>query len=176
MSKIKLMLPLVWSMPNKWTFQMPVVKELIEKYWKEGQCWGDPFCGMSNQYATITNDLNPNLQATYHLDAMKFVDLDVIKCNKFDGWFYDPPYSLTQVSMSYNNYGIKEWNKDDPSGGFTKVRNVIAETTKKDGIVISFGWNTVGMSMKRGFEKIDGLVIEHGGNRNNTLVIVERKL
>jgi len=31
MSKIKLMLPLVWSMPNKWTFQMPVVKELIEK-------------------------------------------------------------------------------------------------------------------------------------------------
>jgi len=39
MSKIKLMLPLVWSMPNKWTFQMPVVKELIEKYWKEGQCW-----------------------------------------------------------------------------------------------------------------------------------------
>lgn len=62
----------VWAMPNKWTFQIQPIRELIAKYVGDGMGWIDPFAG-ENSPAEITNDLNPERPATFHLHAKDFV-------------------------------------------------------------------------------------------------------
>ena len=62
----------VWCMPNSNTFTIKPIKELIEKY-----AYGtiiDPFAN-SNKIATITNDLDPQYDTTYHMDATDFLKM-----------------------------------------------------------------------------------------------------
>ena len=56
-------------MPYSNTFSIKPIKELIEKY-AIGKIV-DPFAN-SNKFAEITNDLNPEFDTTYHLDALDF--------------------------------------------------------------------------------------------------------
>jgi hypothetical protein len=92
-----------------------------------------------------------------------------------DGAIFDPPYSLTQVSRSYHGLGLKFKGKENPTGGFPAVRDHLARLVRQGGYVISYGWTTAGMGLKRGFEAVEYLVCAHGGNRNDTLVVVERR-
>jgi hypothetical protein len=62
----------VWAMPNKWTFLIPAVSELLDRY-KEGRIWADPFSGQST-WADQRNDLNPeNTLAHSHATALEFL-------------------------------------------------------------------------------------------------------
>jgi hypothetical protein len=72
--------------------------------------------------------------------------------------------------------GYKFNGEENPTGGFPRVRNEIARAVKADGHVISFGWNTVGMGYDRNFEIVEILIVSHGGNRNDTLCTVERRM
>lgn len=159
-------------MPNKWTFKIPAIRQLVEKYALDGKAWADPFAGKS-EFSEYRNDLNPENNQPSQCEATAFLH-DVPIC--LDGVVFDPPYSLTQVSRSYKGMGLKFEGKENPTGGFPKVRDKIAEIVKKGGYVLSFGWNTVGMGKKRGFEIIEIMIVSHGGNRNDTLCTVERKL
>ena len=78
-----------WAMPNKNTFSIKPIKDLILLEKNEG-IWIDPFAN-KNKIATITNDLNPNFDTNYHLDALDFLKL--FKDESIDGILYDPPYS-----------------------------------------------------------------------------------
>jgi hypothetical protein len=163
----------VWAMPNKWTFQIKPIKELLDRYVGDGKGWFDPFAGMTSP-AEIKNDLNPESKAEYHLEALDFVN--TLRGKTFKGCIFDPPYSLTQVSRSYKDMGKEYHNANDRTGAFTKVRDVIPSLLQSNGIVIYFGWNSNAMGKKRGFEIVEILLVAHGGNRNDTIVTVERKV
>ena len=90
-----------WAMPNKNTFTVNPIKDLILSEKSEG-IWIDPFAN-ENKFATITNDLNPIFDTDYHLDALDFLKL--FDDESIDGILYDPPYSPRQVSECYNNVG-----------------------------------------------------------------------
>lgn len=161
-----------WAMPSKWTFEIKPIKKLLEKY-EFGNGWIDPFCGQFST-AEFKNDLNPhNTNADYHLEALDFL---MLKNWDIKGAVFDPPYSLTQVSKSYNDIGLQFKAKENPTGGFPKVRARIAELLKLNQHCISFGWNTVGLGKKNGMEIVEILIVSHGGNRNDTLVTVEKKI
>lgn len=161
----------LWAMPSKWTFECKPIKELLTRY-GVGQGWIDPFCG-KNSPAEFRNDLNPNNEhAHYHMEALDFL---ILKEWNVIGAIFDPPYSLTQVSRSYNDIGLKFKSKENPTGGFPKVRDRLADILPSGGICISFGWNTNGLGKKRNMEIVEILIVAHGGNRNDTLVVVERK-
>ena len=161
----------VWAMPNKWTFSIKPISELLKKY-SVGQGWIDPFCGESSP-AEFKNDLNPdNKSAQHHMEALDFLNL---KEWNIKGVVFDPPYSLTQVSRSYQGMGLKFKSKENPTGGFPKAKDRIMNIIPTSGIVISFGWNSIGMGKKRGFEIIEILLVSHGGNRNDTICTVEKK-
>ncbi len=161
-----------WAMPNKWTFKIKPIKELLIKY-NVGQGWIDPFCEY-NSPAEYKNDLNPNNKfAQYNLEALEFLNLKKWNIN---GALFDPPYSLTQVARSYNNIGLKFKSKENPTGGFPKVKKKISELLKKNQHCISFGWNTCGLGKKNNMEIVEILIVCHGGNRNDTLVVVEKKI
>ena len=164
-----------WAMPSKWTFEVRPLREIIDRYKLAGQTWFDPFAGRTSP-AEVTNDLNPESSAMYHLDASEFCTELETWGVAFDGALFDPPYSLTQVSRSYADIGLKFKGKENPTGGFPKVRDAIARLLRPGGHVISYGWNTVGMGKKRGFTPVEYLICSHGGNRNDTLVVVEQKL
>ena len=162
----------VWAMPNKWTFTIKPIKELINYYAKSGDGWVDPFAGKYSR-AEITNDLNPKLRTTYHLDAIEFLNrLDGF----YNGGFYDPPYSLRQIMECYDKIGLTIDKKYATTKFYTGVKELLSKLIKKDGIVISCGWNSIGMGKKRGFKLLEVLLVCHGRLHNDTIVTVERKL
>lgn len=164
-------------MPSKWTFEIKPIAALLERY-RVGKGWIDPFCGMKSP-AQFRNDLNPeNKHAQFHLEAADYlVQLGTgVYKSEIKGCLFDPPYSLTQVSRSYQDMGIKFKGKENPTGGFPVVRSLLAKMLPEGGISISFGWNTAGLGKKNGMEILEVLIVAHGGNRNDTLVTVERKL
>ncbi len=162
----------VWEMPNSNTFNIKCISKLIQKYLKYEMISIDPFANKSN-LAKITNDLNPEYDTDFHLDAVDF--LKQFEDNSVDFVFYDPPYSLRQVSECYKNVGIPVTMETTQSSWRTKHINEISRITKTEGIVMCFGWNSSGIGKKRGFELIEILLVAHGGSHNDTIVTVEKK-
>ena len=66
--------------------------------------------------------------------------------------------------------------EDDGRHGWSKSRKHISDLLIGGGICISFGWNTVGIGKKKGFEIIEILLVSHGIGHNDTIVTVERKI
>lgn len=161
----------VWAMPSKHTFQVRPLLAVINRYKMPGDKWADPFSGFFSP-AEVTNDLNPDTPALFHLEAVDFLRQVT---EQVDGVIFDPPYSLTQVSKSYKDIGLKFQGKENPTGGFPKAKDEIARIVKPGGFCVSYGWNTIGMGLKRGFIPVEYLICSHGGNRNDTLVTVEQR-
>ena len=78
----------MWAMPNKNTFEIKPIYELIMEEKTKG-LWIDPFAN-KNKIATVTNDLNKEFNTDYHLDALDFIKM--FKTHSVDGVLYDPPY------------------------------------------------------------------------------------
>ena len=159
-------------MPNHKTFEIKAIKKIISKYLKDEMISIDPFANES-RLAKITNDLNPEYKTDYNLDAVEF--LKKFNDNSVDFVFYDPPYSLRQVSECYKNVGIEVTKETTQSSWRTKHINEISRILKPNGICISFGWNSSGIGKERGFEILEILLVSHGGSHNDTIIIVERK-
>ncbi len=163
----------VWAMPNKWTFTIKPIAELLVRYVGTGKGWIDPFAGMYSP-AEITNDLNPERNTTHHLDALDFLkSLSGI----FRGCIFDPPYTPRQVKECYDHIG-RHMEQDDALLGYKRgqYKAVVAPLIRPGGVVISCGWNTVGMGKKLGFEIIEILLVCHGSDHNDTIVTVEIKV
>ena len=79
-----------WGFPNSNTFQIKPIRDFIEKNINDCVVIVDPFAN-SSKYGTITNDLNPEYDTNYHLDALDFLKL--LNDESVDCVLYDPPYS-----------------------------------------------------------------------------------
>jgi len=148
---------------------MPPVAKIFAKYYTGGE-WADPFCGY-NSPAKHTNDLNPNIPADSHIDALEY--LEGIVGNSLDGVLYDRPYSSAQANQMYDSIGA---DKAHNNTWLTSIRTEIARIIKPGGRCITFFWNTQGIGKKLGFEIEHIYIINHGDFRNDTLVTVERKV
>lgn len=161
-----------WAMPSRWTFTIPPIRKLLDRYVGDGKMWIDPFAG-ENSHAETTNDINPDRPTTHHLHAMDFVT------NLNDGYhkgiLFDPPYSLRQVKECYDGIGIK-MSFEDSKKFPNNVKDAAANKIIAGGHALSFGWNSGGFGKKRGFEIIEILLVAHGGHHNDTIVTVEKKI
>ena len=164
----------VWAMPNKNTFTIIPIKNLLNKYVSKDKLWIDGFANES-KIATITNDLNPEYNTDYHLDALDF--FKTFKDDSVDGVLYDPPYSITQASQCYKDYGKEKLEINVSNMGYWgEIKNQISRILKSNGIVICFGWSSNGLGKNRGFEFLELLLVPHGGSKNDTIVTVEKKV
>jgi len=160
-----------WAMPNKNTFSIKPIKELILDELTDG-IWIDPFAN-SNKLATITNDLNAEYDTDYHMDALDFLKL--FPDNSIDGILYDPPYSPRQVSECYNNVGLSVTWDTTKSSFWSNHKREISRILKLNGKVITFGWNSGGIGASNGFSIKRILLVPHGGWHNDTICTVEIK-
>lgn len=133
----------------------------------------DPFAN-DCKIGTITNDLNPKFDTTYHLDALDF--LKKLDDESADVVLYDPPYSLRQRVECYESVGVTPTMEHTKASWRGNQLDEIARIVKPRGYCLSFGWNTNGVGKKRGFEIIEVLVVAHGGSHNDTLCTVEKKV
>ena len=160
-------------MPNKWTFKIKPIRELLKRYVNQEKIWLDPFAGRYSP-GTITNDLNPDMDTDYHIDAREF--LKKFDDNYADGIIYDPPYSPTQVKRVYEGIGLETTINETRTMFWSEAREQISRVIKNDGIVISCGWNSNGIGKTRGFKIMEILLVAHGGIHNDTIVVVEKKI
>lgn len=150
--------------PKKWTFEQPKLKK-----WVEDRCKGkvlNLFAGKTrlnvDEFRVDSNaEWNPDIL----IDALEFVQTTDMK---FDTIILDPPYSLRKSYEKYNGHYI--------GSNWTRIRRAIPRICNDGAIVISFGYNSQGMSKSLGFEKIEVCVVCHNGDRNDTIVTVERKI
>lgn len=161
----------VWAKATAWTFEIYPIKVLLGKYVGNGIGWVDPFAG-NNSPAEITNDHNPSRKAKFHLEAMDFCQqLD----GQYEGILFDPPYSFTQVKKHYQVLGMPVTKGSTSMAFYSRVKDEMCLKIKDGGYAISFGWNTNGFGRARGFKIVEIMAVAHGGHRNDTIVVVEKK-
>lgn len=165
-----------WAMPNHDTFSIKPIGDFVRRYIEMGRLTVDPFA-RNKDWANLTNDLNPETSAQYHMDAedfLKMLDRQKVKAGLV---IFDPPYSPRQISECYKSIGLEVGMKETQSAVlYQRVRNAIKPILAPGAIVLSFGWNSVGMGKNRGFEIEEILLCCHGGAHNDTICIAERML
>lgn len=160
----------IWAMPNKWTFTIKPIRELLQRE-INGGLWCDPFAG-ENSPAQVKNDLNGKCE--FCLDSLEF--LKTRATGEFDGVLLDPPYSMRQASECYQKVGMKNLEISPTSMKYwADVKSEISRIIKPLGKAICFGWSSMGLGKNRGFEMKEILLVPHGGSKNDTICTVEIK-
>ena len=143
----------VWAMPNHKTFEIKPIKQLILE--ELGQSYTDVF---------------PH---PYDRDALQM--LKEKESNSINMLAFDPVYSLRQLKEMYNNKG-NSLTQHETQYYWSDLREEIGRVMAKNGKVISFGLNSIGIGKVKGFEIIRILLVCHGGHHNDTICTVERKI
>ena len=168
----KLLIERIWAMSNSRTFNIKPIQKFVERHLINASVIVDPFANEC-KYGTITNDLNPEFDTTYHLDALDF--LKRLPSESADVVLYDPPYSLRQVSECYKGFGLAVTQETTRSSWRARHLDEIARILKPGGKCLCFGWNSNGVGKKRGFEMTELLLVAHGGSKNDTICTAEIK-
>jgi len=150
--------------PKRWTFEQPKLKE-----WTEENCEGkvlNLFAGKTRlKVDEFRVDISDENKPDVVSDAYNFV---VTTERKFDTIILDPPYNLRK---SREKYG-----EDRYIGSFTKIKNELSKILNDNGIVLTYGYDSVGMSKSRGFIKEGICLVCHNGDHNDTICLKERKV
>ena len=139
-------------MPNHRTFQIKPIKEFIDK--NLGWNFIDPF------------------PFPYKEDALEY--LKTIKDSSVENLVFDPPYSQRQLLEMYESSGLA-FNHPINNSYWSLCKKEIGRVIKKNGKVISFGWNSGGIGQKHGFKILKILLVPHGSQHNDTIVTLEAK-
>lgn len=150
--------------PKRFTFEQPKLKKYVEE-----NCKGK----VLNLFAgkTLLNvdefrvDSNEEMIADWYGDALDFLETTD---KKFDTAVLDPPYSLRKSYEKYSGHYI--------GSNWTRIRRALSKVLNNNAVVISFGYNSQGMSKTLGFKKIAICLVCHNGDHNDTIVTVEEKI
>lgn len=165
----------VWAMPNADTFSVPPIGAMVKRYLSNSKVSVDPF-SRNKRWATHTNDLNPKTEAEHHMDAEDFLEMLASRNVVADLVIFDPPYSPRQISECYKSIGREVGMLETQSALlYQRVRDAIIPICSEGGIVLSFGWNTVGMGKRHRFEQIEIMLVCHGGAHNDTICLAEKR-
>ncbi len=168
-----------WAIPNPNTFTIKPIYNLIKRVFDSAEYTFtfkavDPFCRNSPfKSFCVTNDIDKNIQADYHIDALEF--LRGFGDNSVDILLFDPPYSPRQVSECYKSAGVNVNMETTQSSFWSKLKVEASRIVKQNGAVISCGWNSGGIGKKYGFEIREILLVPHGGAHNDTIVTLDIK-
>lgn len=164
-----------FAMPNAATFSVKPIGEFVQRFMADAKVSVDPFA-RNRDWATYTNDINPSTSAQSHQDAEAFLVELAGRGVTADLILFDPPYSPRQVSEHYKAAGLAVTSEDTQNGRlYRRVRDAIDKIVFPAGIVLSFGWQSAGMGIGRGYELFETMLVAHGGGHNDTICIAERK-
>lgn len=150
-----------FEMPRVYTFEQPKLRR-----WVESRCIGrtlNVFAGRVRlDVDEFRNDIDPAAPADLHVDARNIAAH--LNDQRFQTAIIDPPYSMFQAVHSYGGRRVQD---------ITAVRESVNSVLDHPARVISLGWNTTGMGVRRGYIKRAILICNGGGSHNDILVTVE---
>jgi len=157
----------LWQSPKKWTFQMKKVKRYIEKE-SFGFCL-NLFAGKTKlRIKEIRVDSSNEFQPDYNMDSLEFIKKwEKEKKPLFDTIILDPPYNLRKANEKYKGHFTNNW---------IETLKIVGRILKPNGKIITLGFNSVGLSKSKGFEKEAICLICHGGAQNDTIIVIEKKI
>ena len=148
--------------PKKYTFEQVDLRKWTEK-WAEGKVL-NLFAGKTKlNLDEVRVDINIDMPADYYMDAYDF--LKEWDYYKFDTIIFDPPYNLRKSREKYDGKYF---------GSLQKIKNEMVRVLKPGGLIIHYGYDSVGLGRSRGFEKIAICLVCHNGDHNDTICLVER--
>ncbi len=153
-------------MPSPWTFSIPPIANWIQERLVGSSIIIDPFAGRST-LGTHRNDIKTGTTAVQFLKA-----LDVLA----DVLLFDPPYSPRQITECYAEAGLKATMLDTSARFYAEAKDAAALRVRVGGRALSFGWNSGGLGLKRGFRIVSVLLVAHGGAHNDTICTEEIRL
>jgi hypothetical protein len=164
-------------MPNAETFSVKPIGDFVLKYLLEAHGCSIDMFARNRRWCTFTNDINPATEAGHHMDAEEFLlKLQEEGVGDIVLALFDPPYSPRQVSEHYRAAGREVTSQDTQNGHlYKRVRDALDPLMAPGATVLSFGWQSAGMGIKRGYELIETMLVAHGGGHNDTICIAERK-
>ena len=149
---------------NKYTFKSAKIKR-----WAEGKCEGyvlNLFAGQTlldvNEHR---NDIRENMKADTHMDALDFCKS--YNGNTFDTILLDPPYAFRKSMEMYEGAMCSPFNR---------LKDAIIPILSENGKVITFGYHSISMGAKRGFEVEEVCIMSHGGAIHDTIATAERRI
>jgi len=149
---------------HRYTFKSKKLRQWVEEN-VEGRVL-NLFAGQIKLQCNETrNDIDETMLAHYHLDAVDFCRQ--WSGDKFDTIILDPPYSYRKSMEKYNGKVMSPFNQ---------LKDEVVRILEPGGIVMTFGYHSVSMGTKRGFEVEQILVISHGGAIHDTIGTIERKM
>lgn len=161
-----------WAMPNAETFDMPPVAEFIHRWMRHPSV--DPFA-RNSQTATHRNDLSPATSAEHHMEAALFCAMLAERGIVAEMVLFDPPYSPGQVVEVYQSVGLDKASAGQNGRLYREVRDGLNALLAPGGIALSFGWNSAGFGVERGYEVLEIMLVAHGGAHNDTICVAEWK-
>lgn len=149
--------------PRKWTFQNPEVRK-----WVESHSTGKVLNLFAGRVRLSLDEIRVDLDEKYHPDfqmsAQDFVKWAIEKQKKFDTVILDPPYSHRKGWELYNGHNVNH---------LTRLKNSIPEILNEDSIVITLGYDSIGMGKVRGFRKEAIALVCHGRLHKDTIIMEE---
>lgn len=148
---------------HRYTFSVRPIRN-----WVESVCEGcvlNLFAGKTLlDINEVRNDLDPDMPAGYHLDAVSF--LRTWQGEPFNTILLDPPYAYRKSMELY---------KGMVCSPFRQLKDEIPKVLVPRGIVIIFGYHSVVMGLQRGFTSERIALFSHGGAIHDTIAVVERR-
>lgn len=149
---------------NKYTFKNKPMREYVET-----NCKGkvlNLFAGKTLlSVDEFRNDIDLEMQADINVEASELVI--GWKGDFFDTVILDPPYSYRKSLEMYNG------NKNSK---FKILKDNMSNVLNVGGLVITFGYHSVSMGKRRGYELIKVAVFSHGGAIHDTICSIEKRI
>lgn len=150
---------------GRWTFEYSPAREFAEDRLRRrvlNACAGKT--KLDHPGEIVRNDLNPLREADYHYDVV-----DIARHfgpQSFDTIVFDPPFDDLQANDKYD--GLRA---DDVLAAFDEF----AELIRPMGSVITFGWNSWGMSSHGCFEREETVLFQRGPCLRDVIATVDRR-
>jgi len=145
---------------NKYTFSVKPIRDWVESRSK-GKVL-NLFAGKTKlNLDEFRVDQDETMLADWYGDAYEYVK----QCkDKYDTILLDPPYAYRKSIEMYNGHKASKLNE---------IKDMIPNILNKDGIVITFGYQSVSMGKTRGFSQQEILLLSHGGAIHDTIAVIE---
>lgn len=147
---------------HRYTFSVAPIRN-----WVEHTCEGrvlNLFAGQTLlQVDEVRNDLDQEMPAHYHLDALAF--LRTWENGGFNTILLDPPYAFRKSMELY---------KGIVCSPFRQLKDEINRVLYPGGLVITFGYHSIVMGSQRSFAVERVALFSHGGAIHDTIATVER--
>ena len=164
----------IFEQPNRNTFDIIGIRRWMQPYIDASIVSVDPFARQQT-WATHNNDINPDMPTQHHLHSHDFLRLLKDDGVKADLVVLDPPYSLTQMKQIYEGMG-REIDMRESLRFYGDLRDAVTDICTAGATVLSFGWNSIGMTKRRGYKIESILLVCHGRAHNDTICVADKRL